>query len=71
MEWQPIETAPKDKEILLYSDSDGYGISGWNEEHQRWYVYNHYEEQLYLFPATHWMPLPDPPKEAVDKAGTK
>ena len=63
MEWQPIETAPKDgTEILVF---DGRGI---------WLVDTEYE----MYPkhngcgccsssvddvATHWMPLPEIPNE--------
>jgi len=60
-QWQPIKSAPKDKKILLYDENqDEYGIAKWDEEDERWYVYNHYEEQLYMFDATHWMPLEAP-----------
>lgn len=66
MEWQPIETAPKDgTHILLYSDQDvleGY----WCDGRKR------FIETGYCFvgcgccadsltPPTHWMPLPPPP----------
>ncbi len=49
MEWKPISTAPKDEFILIYSKGFGptVGFGG------NW-------EEVGL---THWMPLPDPPKD--------
>ena len=74
IEWQPIETAPKDKRILLYRPT----ASEW------WRVMGgHYDSDEYLKtpkpywgsdnfgiakaaqrqnPPTHWMPLPESPK---------
>lgn len=68
-EWQPIETAPKDGTPILCgrfvprdrhngrvrvdwwrSYEEGCGFVGFGEFNQ------HY------WPATHWMPLPDPPE---------
>ena len=66
MEWQPIETAPKDGTLILgawqclnktwdmnamfYSEEGGDG----------WWVEYHGD---YQHDPTHWMPLPEPPKE--------
>jgi hypothetical protein len=52
--WQPIETAPKDGVILLWSN--GLFIGFWNKEAEI-FVSNNYP----ICP-THWMPLPEPPK---------
>lgn len=66
--WQPIDTAPKDgEEILLYCPGNhplqlmGFFSSdaGGRWEHCSESLY--YEEQE-IFP-THWMPLPDAPKD--------
>lgn len=75
-EWQPIETAPKDKRILLYRptapewwmvmggryDSDEYA----KNPKPYWSTDNWSlgkTEQRQNAP-THWMPLPEPPKSA-------
>jgi len=64
--WQPIETAPKDVEVLVFDegvitislwiDEDGEGddgrLKGWWEQSSN---------SLIDPPPTHWMPLPDPP----------
>ena len=72
MEWQPIETAPKDKVVLLYSQRFGAVVGRWNEEifasKPRPYWTND-RERLHGVVATrqsqptHWMPLPPPPSE--------
>jgi hypothetical protein len=73
--WQPIETAPKMKTILLFAVTDidedgtirnwkmgtGFWHTGWENDdiHSPW----EWGRQLYkyeLYP-THWMPLPNPP----------
>lgn len=72
-QWQPIETAPKDdnKHVLLFGDGPaireccyvGYlsparvndsGIDEWKEM-----------ASGYVMRPTHWMPLPEPPTEAI------
>ena len=68
-EWKPIETAPKDRRILLWSwaemyvghwaqhfetGAEAYIIAEWGDE----------GEQL-LVKATHWKELPAPPKDQV------
>jgi hypothetical protein len=63
-QWQPIETAPKDKytEFLVY---DGVGIwKAW-----RWdgdisgYEVDGLPLPVYDHPPTHWMPMPVSPKD--------
>lgn len=63
--WRPIETAPKDgREILTYGrDEEGeeyFWVSGWwpfpTHEEGHWTCW-HISDW-----ATHWMPLPEPPK---------
>jgi hypothetical protein len=58
MNWQPIETAPKDGEILLFGSAYGGALDYWLGQ----WCGNHWEDRdgFYLAP-THWMPLPDEP----------
>lgn len=69
-QWQPIETAPKNTEILVFMDDEIYeaGLYTRDEKREEW-----------LFPMadyhgcgccsgnndhpTHWMPLPQPPEQ--------
>ena len=76
MEWQPIETAPKDgSSILIYDPDDGHGageepviyVCYWKEGMSRrrgitgsW---TEADGEMYTtFIPTHWMPLPKPPE---------
>lgn len=65
MEWQPIETAPNYKWILVCAPVDGPGHDRWavfvGRQHgptKTWALY----PGNYNLPPTHWMPLPVPPK---------
>ena len=56
MEWQPIETAPKDgTPVLVWCDHEEVTV-GWN------YGKSWNFENLDCRETTHWMPLPEPPK---------
>ena len=59
-EWQPIETAPHDREVLVYDDG-AILISLWvrDEDGQEgWWDHG------FMDPApTHWQPVPAEPKE--------
>lgn len=64
MEWQPIETAPKDGTAVLcfwtrsvYVDGRAYAIA---QCHSGTWVSVDDDEVEYWEP-THWMPLPPPP----------
>jgi hypothetical protein len=74
-EWQPIETAPKDgSDILLWcpnmikSDPAGALVGHWYKDshNPRWHISNvcgwEWECDLNYEKATHWQPLPEPPK---------
>jgi hypothetical protein len=69
MNWQPIETAPKDGTSVLLADNDEIQICQWSERNVfgvREWCYGHCEGEYnsrYTFDCpTHWMPLPEPPK---------
>lgn len=63
MQWQPVETAPPNVEVLLYCPERGISNParielgtasfGWRTEAVSNMSYHAW--------ATHWMPLPDPP----------
>lgn len=59
MEWQPIETAPKDGRVVLLCDQMG---NRWTDS-SHWHIKNGCG-----LPPTHWMPLPEPPKAAPPHA---
>ncbi len=73
MEWQPIETAPKDgRSILLggglWDDEDVsevIGLAHWDEKSKGWLVACHEGGYVcaWYTDATHWMPLPEPPQK--------
>lgn len=76
MDWQPIETAPKDGSyVLLFFPVRGVMRGRWNNDayatKPRPY-WRHDLEPLYgtrevrKYQPTHWMPLPPPPSQAVD-----
>jgi hypothetical protein len=71
MEWQPIETAPKDgRRIVAWRQ--GYGWNGW--EVLRWKVNTRTGREYFGDPLenddydladeqpTHWLPIPEPPR---------
>lgn len=69
MEWQPIETAPKDKFLLLLGPS-GYTTTPFvcttgrmctNYHVGRWIDHANDDLTDWGFEPTHWMPLPAPP----------
>lgn len=68
--WQPIETAPKDGQCLLWVDTDDGGEvmklprdsdGNWLYESEPMFTYS-----FYLKP-THWQPLPAPPAQKESK----
>jgi hypothetical protein len=75
-EWQPIETAPKDgTHVWLWN---GYRRAiGWYKSYEDgsdgWHRQSIIGEGLGrrdIDPETHWMPLPDPPRDAGKKQAT-
>ena len=64
-EWQPIETAPKDRRSRLVwvpGNQCIYCVSwGDHDERPGWYVFGGGWRSM-VQEATHWMPLPEPPQ---------
>lgn len=68
-EWQPIETAPKDGTRILAIVAGRHPDTGepfipdvveWDGG--RWFSENWWDDNA-LYSPTHWMPLPNPPKQ--------
>ncbi|MXP42947.1 DUF551 domain-containing protein [Allopontixanthobacter sediminis] len=71
MDWQPIETAPKDGTwIVVYDDrfkhsEASYLIARWHRALKVWSGTSNSQGRFALWhDATHWMPLPAPPETA-------
>ena len=73
MEWQPIETAPKDGTYILVANERGAWIAHWApvavsgyrfDQPWRSVMLNHWHmpQDVRYEPPTHWQPL-HPPKE--------
>lgn len=70
MGWQPIETAPRDKHLLLYGTQlpcEGINMAGpvhftgyWDAIDEAWCSTGSTWTGPFYEP-THWMPLPRPP----------
>ena len=65
MDWQPIETAPKNddgSEIIVYCPREPekwrIHMAEWGDD-GRWHIHN---DGPRIDPS-HWMPLPDPPRD--------
>lgn len=68
-EWQPIETAPKDGTDLLLAVSYGEirttRLGAWRQRRPGKYAWlQHHTFEPFTGEVTHWMPLPEPPKDA-------
>jgi hypothetical protein len=73
MNWQPIETAPKDgTQLLLWEQYDAEPFIGyWHGRRDRWAASTTYYDtdgnacvvdRVCSDGVTHWMPLPPPPQ---------
>jgi len=76
-EWQPIETAPKDKTKILVGrfastppEKNGFMCVDWWRDSERDDVsYTGFSSfNPHHWPATHWMPLPTPPTNPTGAA---
>jgi hypothetical protein len=66
-EWRPIETAPKDQDILVFSLRWGALIAGFSSEFAQWLPRMQCPVSLHgeADELTHWMPLPVAPEMYV------
>ena len=74
--WQPIETAPTEQRVLLFTDTTRLpasdpvhvrltklGLHHANVQVGRFY--RNRWQQKYVGEPLHWMPLPDPPEQST------
>ena len=62
VEWQPLETAPKDgREILLFAQGI-LVVAHWDEFGRGWVMRERGKPKDQWVFASHWMPLPEPPE---------
>lgn len=74
MPWQPMETAPRNgTKFDVWISRDGERVTDvyWSTVQDGWCIDGPYGPEeptpLAIFPpATHWMPLPEPPAGAAD-----
>ncbi len=64
-QWKEIDTAPRNKRVLLWSGQEIYA-GHWSKHietnDEAWIVAQWGDGDQALVKATHWMPLPEPPK---------
>ena len=60
--WQPIGTAPKDKDVLVFCGGSGEQMVAFHKEADLWQFAATPERDVVCRP-THWMPLPPPPED--------
>jgi hypothetical protein len=66
--WRPIDTAPEDSDVLVFSPAWGALIARLNAEHDEWSSRMQCPASLAgeREQPTHWMPLPPPPEGATE-----
>jgi hypothetical protein len=62
VQWQPVETAPKDVSVLLYGAKRLEVCVGMHHSRDGW-VTDTTSEWASMYPPTHWMPLPAAPEK--------
>lgn len=66
MNWQPIETAPKDGTNILIHELGDTFVAWWLNGLERWVDGKWTEMDGWVtYDPTHWMPLPPPPEDAT------
>jgi hypothetical protein len=61
--WRPIDSAPTDQDILVFSTRWGALIAAWSSEFRQWFPRMQCPVSLHgeADGVTHWMPLPMAP----------
>lgn len=74
--WQPIETAPRDREVLIFAEETGeMFVAFWGTDpedgDQQWVFARSPSVSFIVRAPTHWMALPAPPSstETGEQAG--
>ena len=65
MEWQPIETAPKDGTVVLLAGCRKPVAAAWLEDEIDWWHVDDNKRGPFALRGpgpTHWMPMPPPPQ---------
>lgn len=72
LDWQPIETAPKDRAILLWWPQQYHCpvVGHWGDKWSPWigWKVTGWTHEKFQTEPTHWMPLPQSPQTATDGA---
>jgi hypothetical protein len=67
--WKPIDSAPKDEEILVYTQSWGPIVAVLSEEFGQWLSRMQVPVTITAEEApTHWQPLPSPPRDTAERS---
>lgn len=74
LEWRPIESAPKDREVLIYAEKTGEQfVAFWGtaieDGDQQWTFARGDGISFIVRNPTHWMPLPEAPAHLSRKDG--
>jgi len=62
-EWQSIDTAPKNGNHILVIDNEGLIDRCFWHQYRDSGCWENFSMDFELLNLTHWMPLPEPPKE--------
>lgn len=67
--WQPISTAPRDgSEVLISNFGRSVVVASYERDYGGWcYRWHPYDGPSVYGDATHWQPLPTPPKDTADE----
>ncbi|WP_427916320.1 DUF551 domain-containing protein [Stenotrophomonas maltophilia] len=66
MTWKPISSAPRDGTEVLLWDGSGQAVCHWDGKHWALIYTGWHAVDSQFDDPTHWMPLPEPPKETDD-----